>query len=152
MDNTINFNEILDRAIKDISKRVAKLDITDADITPISVEDSSSLVSTTNGDYIITIVLHTGDNVLRAITENMKRGSCDDESDITTYTTEYFNILCGHIVSTMNNKAHKKARFSVPLLVKGEYKEDISADDRQQLFFSSIHGPLKLETLYKKYS
>lgn len=150
MDTKIDILEILDTAVKDISKRVAKLDMLNADSAEINTEGSSSLVSTTKGDYCLTIILYTEDRVLRAITENMKRGVAADDADIPIYTTEYFNILCGHVVSTMNNRAHTAARFTIPRIVKGRC-EDIEPESelKQELFYNCSYGPVKVETFYK---
>lgn len=155
MEANPNILEILDTAMKNISKRVAKLDMFNSATVEIDKDKSCSFVITTKGDYCLTIVLYAGNDVLRAITENMKRGETADESDIAVYTTEYFNILCGHVISAMNNSIHASARFGVPQMVKGRYMEDDSPnsmENKQELFYKCAYGPLKVETLYKQCS
>lgn len=149
MDTKIDILEILDTAVKDISKRVAKLDMLNTDSAEINIEGASSLVSTTKGDYCLTIIFYTEDRVLRAITENMKHGATTNDADIPIYTTEYFNILCGHVISTMNNKAHTAARFTIPRIVKGQCENIDTQSLRQELFYNCSYGSVKVETFYK---
>lgn len=154
MDTQLDILEILDTAVKDISKKVAKLDMLNTDSAEINTEGSSSLVTTTNGDYALTIIFYTEEPVLRAITENMKRGQAANAEDIPIYTTEYFNILCGHIITNMNKKSHTSARFGVPRMVKGQCNEETQSElhDKQELFYNCSYGPIKVKTLYKRCS
>lgn len=148
MEDTINFYEILDSAVKDITKRVAKMDFTSTGVSEI-LGHSSSLVTTTQGDYILTIIFHTSDVVLMGITQNMKRGAAVEEGDIAIYAAEYFNILCGHVVSAMNQKAHTAARFAIPKVIKGGYTdEEVQASNKNALFYCCPLGMVKVETFF----
>lgn len=146
-----NISEALDNAVKDISKRVAKMDMENIDSAEIDDGDSNSLVTTSKGDYKLTIVFYTNSFVMRAITENMKRGKVATEEDIKEYTTEFFNILCGHVVTALNKKNNAAARFGIPIIVKGMYSDNEleSTDKLQKLFYKSNYGIVEVKTIYQ---
>lgn len=148
------FPDIMDSAVKDISKRVARLTVQIADRQDWHAEDSYSVLATIQGDYNLTIVFCMEANMLRTITENMKHGMEASEEDIPVYITEFFNILCGHIVSAMNTKCHCKARFGIPKLICGIYEPEITQDFpypqcRHEYFYHCDSGIIRMETLCK---
>lgn len=121
------------------------------DMADVDSENVNTLIVTTKGDYCLTIAFYADIQVLRGITENMKRGAKASDTDIEIYTTEYFNILCGHVITNFNRESHTSARFSIPKMVKGCYMESVpfEAQKRQELFYNCTYGPIKLETLYQ---
>lgn len=150
MEGIVDLYEILDSAVKDITKRVAKMELTNVGTSDIDQEKARSLVTTTHGDYVLTIIFHTSDVVLKGITRNMKRGGDVEESDIAIYAAEYFNILCGHVISAMNRKAHTAARFGIPKVIKGGYQEDVAEGKQgRALYYASPLGTVKVETYFQ---
>lgn len=147
----IDLSNIVDTAVTDISKRVAKLEFTKAETTDFKGDKICSLVTTAKGDYDLTVILYAGSQVLRAIAVNMKRGVAVSDEDIVIYTTEYFNILCGHIISMINTLNKKKARFGVPQIMRGMYQEALDAApiERWEHIYNCPVGLMKLETLYR---
>lgn len=148
------FPDIMDTAVKDISQRVAQLAVQNADKQDWKAENSFSVLATTQGDYDLTIVFCTKSEILRTITENMKHGREASEEDIPVYITEFFNILCGHIVSAMNSKCHCKARFGIPKLISGLYEPEYTQDThsshwKQEYFYHCNNGVIRVETLCK---
>ena len=142
---------IIDSAMKDISNRVAKVQVTSltGDVS-LSADDPFTIFSTTKGDYTLTVVFCTDYCVLQELTHNMKRnGEEVSEEEISIYMKEFFNILCGHIISAVNRTEHLCADFGVPNFVKGCYKEKLSASIHfhGQYYYDSPYGRLKLETL-----
>lgn len=149
MDTPIDLFYIVDSAVKDISKRVAKLNISNTESVKIEADDTCTLYTTTSGDYHLTIALHTDSRVLRAITENMKRSAAVSEEDIAIYPIEYFNILCGHVVTAMNNIQRTKARFDIPRIIIGPYETIYNTpEQRWEYCYDCPYGPVKLETFY----
>lgn len=146
-----NLSEITDRAVKDISKKVARVEMHNADSAVIDDENSSSLVTTAKGDYELTIVFYTSICVMRAITENMKRGESADEEDIAVYTKEFFNILCGHVISMLNRSIHASARFGIPQFLKGPYREDEHSMPQalNEMCYQCSYGPVKIRTIFQ---
>lgn len=150
MSNELNEVEIVDSTFKDITKKVAKLEMSNIDFATFDNETSKSLVINTFGDYKITIVFYTGVDVMRAITENMKRGKKADDSEINIYTKEYFNIFCGRVITTMNNITKMSVKFSVPNFIDGLYSDDAAQNDLnlKELYYSSDYGPVKIQVIH----
>lgn len=150
MEDIVDLYDILDSAVKDITKRVAKMELINVGTSEIDADKASSLVTTTHGDYVLTIIFHTSDDVLKGITQNMKRGADVAESDIAIYAAEYFNILCGHIISAMNRRAHTAARFGIPKVIKGGYENSQAQGNQgQALYYRCPLGTVKVETYFQ---
>lgn len=141
-----NLLEITDHVVKDISRRVAHLEIQNVDVVSIDTADSSSLIINTDGNYPLTMVLHAGSRVLRGITQHMKHGEAFDDDEVCVYTTEFFNILCGHVITEVNNRSHTVTRFGIPKVVKGAYSLLPPARKMGSLFYTSNYGPVIVQT------
>lgn len=141
-----NLLEITDTAVKDISQRVAKLDMQRTEIADIDSTDSSSLVIVADGHYPLTLVLYAGKRVLRAIGEHMKREEIVDDDEISIYTTEFFNILCGHVITMLNNRSHTETRFGIPHMQNGLYSLLPPNRLMQKLFYHSCYGSVVIYT------
>lgn len=154
MEDTIlcfaDLSEISDAAMKDISARVAGLkvhSVLEDETGTLSKKEIYSLVISTQGDYSISIVLSTDAKILYTITSNMKRGRALEEGDIPIYAGEFFNILCGHIVSTINIKQHIKARFGIPVL-KRRTEQAKSGSTSHRHFYRCQEGIMELEIIF----
>lgn len=141
-----NLLEITDHVVKDISRRVAHLEIQSVAAASIDIADSSSLVMNTDGNYPLTMVLYADSRVLRGITLHMKHGETFDDDEVLVYTTEFFNILCGHVITEVNNRSHTVTRFGIPQIVKGVYNLLPPARKMESLFYNSNYGPVIVQT------
>lgn len=114
MNNARQLLEITDHAIKTVSFKVARLEMKKSSCDKQkNWNDTDFLMTATSGDYELFILLFAECSVIHAITQNMKHGVPPREEDIPLYFKEYFNILCGHVVSCYNNANHASARFGV---------------------------------------
>lgn len=141
--------EILNQSAVDLSKRVAQLDIELTEPFHLVPETSCSFITNTKGDYSLTIILYAENCVFESITKNMKHSDAITDGDILIYAGEFFNILCGHIITAVNNKIHAACKFSVPHLIEGPIPSDLALVEghRQSLYYRSPCGLLKLEIL-----
>ena len=143
--------QIFDSALKDISKRVAKMEVVSCPGTAsLSAQESWSLFSKTAGDYPITVVFRTNSSVLKAITYNMKRRPDDiTQEEISVYTKEFFNILCGHVISAVNQATGATAFFQVPEIQRGTYStpEDRHLELHSKYYYKCPYGLIVLEAL-----
>ncbi len=148
MLSSSKITNIMDASVKDISKRVAKIDVS-VEAEDMYHEPSTpyTLFVTTSGDLQLTLSLCTDKSVLKTITENMKRGQDASDEDILIYTSEYFNILCGHIVSSINRNFLLKTDFSVPQVVEGICFRPKEDEIHHQRFYNYNCGTVKFETL-----
>lgn len=141
----------MDRAIKDISRRVAGTEVTSLpDANMLSAENPWSLFTKTEGDYDLTVILSTDRQVLKEMTCNMKRGGEASEADVSAYMREFFNIWCGHVISAVNRAACLKAEFAVASMIEGIYEHSAhrTVGFHGQYYYESPYGIMKLEALY----
>lgn len=140
---------ILDSAVKDISKRVVGISMQMVPGCHMEADDLYSLTVTTVGDYEMTLVMNAEHRTLQLMTERMKHGEEASDADIHIYMTEFYNILCGHIVSDLNRKNHSKARFGIPNIRRGFY--ELSTKQGQQFsqtyYYDCDYGTIKMEVL-----
>ncbi len=145
-----DISEIIDSSVKDISKRVAKIDVfVEKGEAFGNFEKPYTIFSTTSGDYQMMLSFCTDKSVLRAIAENMTHGRQPlDEEEVLVYTSEYFNILCGHVISAINKEFYLKTYFSVPTVIKGD---GICCPDshfvQYQKLYNYYYGSAKIEAL-----
>lgn len=142
---------VTDQVVKDIALQVAKLEISpQEEQVDLPEEDCGSLVIDTKGDYELTLVFSAGQQVLRAISNNMIRGLATDE-DIPVCAVEFFNILSGRVISAINNRTHSVARFAIPRLVNGVRPVPSSDKDLSWwvLNYSTPYGPVKVQAGYR---
>ena len=103
---------VMDETTVDITKRVAGITLTKCQPDGRKQRGGVLSVSTT-GDYEIALVYCAPEEILFEIVKNMKRGPFEsDEMEI--YLREYFNVLCGRIISQINRQAKVSARFGLP--------------------------------------
>lgn len=145
-----NLLELTDVTIKRISQTVALLDIRSVETHPFELQNFDSLVVTTSSDYFLTIVFRADNCVLRAITRHMKRGIPDvAEDEIVIYTSEFFNILCGNIVTVINNSLHTSARFGIPKRIRGLYVDGfVPPRVTKRLSYESGYGQVEIQLFY----
>ncbi len=145
----INILDILDAVFKDITKKVTKIDMYNVELATLD-EKSNSLIISTFGDYKMTFVFCASTSVVKAITESMKRGKVLDTIEMELYAKEYFNILCGRIVTIINNSTRKSAKFTVPNIIDGIYLHNITPKNlnTKELFYNSNYGVVKMQAIY----
>lgn len=142
-----DFFKILDLSVKDITKRVAKIDSVNTTKSVIDSNQVCSLVTSTSGGYDLTLAMYAEKPLFQVIAENMKRRAIETEDDIAIYTTEFFNILCGHVVSATNQMARTDTRFNIPQFIEGYYT--VPADKCYTFHYSSNCGAFCIMTFYQ---
>lgn len=141
-------SQIVDECTLDISKRVAKIDVAiKQDDIIYEAEKPFTLYVTTSGDYNMIVSLCMDKSILETITKNMKHCSSVSDEDISICVIEYFNILCGRIISSVNKQLSLKSYFSIPQLIEGIcFKPDKSCAIYER-FYDFNCGIAKFETL-----
>lgn len=142
---------ILDSAMKDISRRVAKIEVENKPrASKLIASRPCSIYTRTRGDYEMTFVISADRQVLKELVIAMRHGKETSEEEVPVYMKEFLNILFGHIVSKMNQSERVQAHFDVPSFVDGPYKKTGSEQLKfhGKYFYDSPYGSLELETLY----
>lgn len=144
----VDLKQIMDEATQEITQKVAGIKLEPA---MANLEDNGNLRSLTaevNGHYKLTLAYHAEDTLLRTIAEHMKRDKVDNEEEIAVYTKEFFNILCGRIVSRFNQTAKTTGRFGIPAYVKGVYVSDLHPSDVIEVCYESEDGNARIWGAY----
>ncbi len=150
MFSQADLSQIIDSAVKDISKRVAKTEVIRIPyIGNLPIQEPWTFFSKTEGDYDLTVAFCTDRQVVNAMVRNMKRGSEATEEEVSAYMQEFFNILCGHIISAVNQSGCLKAYFSIPTLIQGGYEHtsDLPIRFHSKYDYDSPYGAMRLEAL-----
>lgn len=143
-----NIQQILDASVRDISKRVGKLDVIDACESAVpKLESPYTIYVTTSGDYQEVFSFSAEGKVLETIARNMMRGADINDESIRICAMEFFNILCGHTISSINKKYNTKTRFSIPQMEQGILSRQTGQDIRNQWVIQYPCGKAKFEIL-----
>lgn len=138
---------IIDDIIRDVSIKVAKLDLCSYDPARISLENRIAVITTVTGNFEGSIVFSSDNHVIRGISENMKHEQITQESEIEIYAVEFFNILCGRIITALCNRSRLPARFNIPQLLPGGPPDEPVADGvtRFEWCYGSRCGPMLIQ-------
>ncbi len=150
MESEIDIQEILDDAVRDITKRLAGIDLERAHSSLLDDEDEdvASLYTATTGSFQIKVVCHAQTRLLRYIAEKMARRPVEDSEMEEVYVKEYFNILCGHVISKINRLTNGSARIGIPEYYRGFYVVDDYPDGLLEVSYKSIAGNFQVESRY----
>lgn len=146
----VNLKEIMDEETQQITQKMAGIQL-----KPVEreLEDNghlSSLSAQVDGHYTLSLVYHAEDTLLRSIAERMKRSDVANEEEVAMYTKEFFNILCGRIVSRFNNAAKTSGRFGIPKYVRGVYMSDLHPSDVIEICYHSCDGNARIWGAFKE--
>lgn len=135
---------LLDRAMCEMTERVARMELKATDFVINNALQWESLFIRTRGDYEANLILSAEEPVFREIAVRMRRGREVTKSDIVIYVTEYYNIVCGFLVSHLNTLLNARARFGIP-----EFQEGFFIQKKQEkhgicLKYASEFGQMQL--------
>lgn len=103
--------KVIDEAAVDITKRMAGVELKPGKRK--SLEDTGVIRIRTTGTYDLSLSYVASASVFQAIADSMKRAPAVDMEDVSVYVKEYFNILCGRIISRINRETKHSARFGL---------------------------------------
>lgn len=133
-------SQIIHSNVLEISRQMAGIILVPSE--PVDMADADVLHLATSGEYQLNLYLCTDKKITQQIASNMKHGPAMRE-EMPLYAAEFFNILGGHIVSLINRRYKKAARFRPPVWEKsyrqGENRKAVS------LFYHWPEGNLKVE-------
>lgn len=138
--------DLVDRAVLEMTERVSKLNLTRMESLDLNMNQCSSLTIETSGDYHAKLTMYVENSLLEEITRNMKRGEEPSPEDIIIYTTEYYNILCGFLISHLNSNHKLNSRFGIPRFAADCSKETCKQrNDGVSTFYRCEYGVLQFQ-------
>lgn len=142
-------SKIIDDAVKDISLKLASIEMYRIQDVNVSFTRPIYLAVTIKGNKEMQIVLQAEETLLKKISGCMKRQPVDND-DVTLYAAEFFNILCGHIIASCNKVNHTRTRFSVPTLLKHDDKDSYLTNTKVHQFnYKSNNEILSIQIIFQ---
>ena len=146
----INVEEILDSSVRDISRRVGKLEVIDSQKGSVrDLESPYTDCVVTTGEMQEVLSFCADGQVMEAMARNMMHGAEVDEKDIEYCAMEFFNILCGRMISTINRTYNTRVKFSVPSIRKGSCSDDAGEKIWSQWSYHYSCGAAKFTVMGK---
>lgn len=140
--------QLTDKAICRMTDQIAKIQVVRTCTSEFDSVECCSLVLKTSGDYEALLILSAEDTVFREIARRMKRADKLTQEDITVYTTEYYNMLCGFLISHLNHTLGLKSRFGIAQLMKECYiRNTYTKDGYIKLFYECPYGKLEFQSI-----
>lgn len=144
-----SIEELMDEVVKDVTKKMAGIDLERAntDVLP-SDGKVSALIAEVSGTDGFTLVYNAEDALLWEIAQNMKHRPVEDMDEVGEYTREYFNVICGHVISRLNRKTQSSLRFAIPQYLPFPFVGKEEKDDALVLYYQSQQGSARVQGVY----
>jgi len=105
----------------------------------------------TKGVFHSFILCWMDQDLFDALTTGMNRNRKLEYGKQVFYMMEYYNIICGRVLSKINNMMASTSRLTVPQVIHSQKELEIPQDDYRQHVrwdFDSDYGGLHVETYY----
>jgi hypothetical protein len=143
-----SIQELMDEVVKDITKRMAGIDLERASTDALPSDGKvSALIAEVSGTDGFTLVYNAEDALLREIAQKMKRKPVEDMDEVGEYTREYFNVICGHVISQLNRKTQSTLRFALPQYLPFPFGGKNSRN-ALVLYYQSCKGSARVQGVY----
>jgi len=112
-----HLHDIVNEAVMKITQRLGDITVVPCpDPYDVSEKDWAVLhiAITGLGENNFSFYYRADSSIYRSIAEHMKGGPVTDMDEMEMYLKEYFNILCGNIVSRINRDQKLAMRFGIP--------------------------------------
>ncbi len=142
--------KILDSSVKDISRRVGKLEVIDSQKGSVGkLESPYHVFVVTTGEIQGVFSLCVDGKVMETMARNMMHGADVGEKDIEYCAMEFVNILCGQMISRINRTYNTRVRFSVPNIKRGSCADEKGKKIWNQRSYNYSCGTAKFTVLEK---
>lgn len=144
-----SMRELLDDVIVSMTKRMAGIDMERTSSGCLPDESAASaLITEIIGTDDFTLVYHADNALLLEIAQKMKRRPVEDMDEVGEYTREYFNIICGHMISQLNRREKTSLRFSMPRYLPAPFDKTEEDQNAFVLHYQSPKGSAKVQGIY----
>lgn len=144
----MELRSLADRAVREMTERIAKFLLIQKEVSSLNLLRCSSLVVRTSGEYEASLILNADDSYLEEIARRMKHSEEVTAQDVAMYTTEFYNILCGFLISQFNSIQCCKARFGIPKYTNNSYIQGLGKKDQGiTLYYQNQFGAVQLQVI-----
>lgn len=127
--------DIVDTAMRDITNRMDRIYPCQQGIHLSN--DTCTVCTTFEGGYHADLILYMDTALLSRLTKHALQEESVSQQDIEEFSKEYFNVICGHIVSRIFRAANIASRFSIPRFYPGQRAPSQNAGSRHVLSYIS---------------
>lgn len=145
---SISVYRIFDDAFIDLTRKVSNVELVHAD-EDVFAQKSHRFIVKTKGAMQGYIFAEMEDNLLGKIVTGINKGRKLQEAEKILFAMEYLNIVCGRALSEINNQTESRSRLTVPQYITGRVSEELTGSEREELFYQSDYGQLKIKVIYK---
>lgn len=111
--------EIFDRVIRDITRREAGICLCSGDTAPDG--EVCTVYTVFERGFCTCLSLCAETAMFLRLTRGMMEREEVTPQDVEDFAKEYFNVLCGHIVTTLFRETRIPAKFLPPSFQRGRY-------------------------------
>ena len=112
--------KILDRVMQNISSHVIDIRLCDQP-RPLTDDQICTIHTKFEGGYCGILVLYTDMELLLRLVRDLIPENEISPQDVEDFAKEYFNVICGQIVSQLFEATHIASRFHIPTFCRGKY-------------------------------
>lgn len=120
--NSLTENEvlnILDCVMRNITNRVVNIQLCKQAMRFSG--DTCTVHTKLTGGYDATLILYADTNLMTRLTQQCVQEEKVDPRDVEDFVREYFNVICGQVVSKLFQTTRVPSRFHIPCFCAGKY-------------------------------
>lgn len=110
---------IFDEVIRDVTRREVGIRLTVQESVP--EKELCTVFANFEQGYRTSLSLCAEEALFRRLAQNTLETEDISPQDVEDFAKEYFNVLCGHIVSRLYEVTKIPARFGIPAFYNGRY-------------------------------
>ncbi len=145
---SINVNQIFDDAFTALTQKVSNVKVVRGEDMECTQKSHKFLVKT-KGAFQGYIFAEIENTLLGEIVTGINKGRKLQEAEKILFAMEYLNIVCGRALSEINNQTGSSSRLTVPQYITGKMPEMMSDGEKEELYYQSEYGQLKVKLRYK---
>lgn len=143
----VNVDKEFVEVIVNLTQKVAKITLHSLEEYLPIPGDCYRYEITTRGAFCSEIICEMEKGLFESVICEGIKGQRLSQNEKELYVTEYLNVICGRVLSNMNNLLRKSSRLSVPQLFLGEISDNFGLE--KKVSFESDRGRMNFIIHYE---
>lgn len=150
MMETVNIEDVFDNVLISVTRCLADLSVHRIREFQRQPSYDCRITLYTKGNFEAYIIWEMESELVQTIIRQMHGDGMPPLGEEMIYIKEYINIICGRVVSIINNITGNASRLSVPLLCSGhETQMPLCLEKQKEIFcYQSEHGAMQIKIYY----
>lgn len=120
-------SQVFDQVTREVTKNMAGIHLYKGEVP--QGEDLCTVYAEFKGGFRSSLSMCVDTAMCTRLTQNFMRRKEVTLRDVEDFTKEYFNVICGKIVSKMFQVTRVASRFSIPVFFYGRYEPENQQND-----------------------